>query len=1738
MTATSLEDRPHCWPYQWRCRSSTNECIWKSEICDGKYDCRDASDEVGCIESPSERPKTSRRQTDFRHPWGRCTFENDICGWRNSHDEGKWKRQTGKENVHGPSEDVTTRSSSGHFVVTNMTRLRRGSKTELHSLAFPSAGAYCELKFSYFLSGKNVGTLGLYLVTESSTKRIWFEYGDVGRTWHVARIALHSGIPTSFHLTFRATADGRRGGNAGEIGIDDVKFSKLCWTNVELKPCQSTQFQCGNALCINCSRLCDFVDDCGDASDELQSECDRLNNRCDFDTSLCGWSNVYTNDEFDWTPFSGRTVSGWTGPVADHTKRDISGRYVYIEASRPRQQGDRARLVSPTFGPIDAHCIVRFYYHMYGSNVGSLSLYSNSSNVLKLIFQATGSHGDMWHRGDIRVPPSVDRTFQLVFEGVVGDGYQGDIAIDDVSFSDHCGERMNDSNLNTLVYDASCDFELSYCGWTNAYHNPRPWIRNSRATLSEFTGPLSDHTRGTTHGHYVYFEVSGVAVGQTSSLRSPVIESTPFNRVLTFWVFMYGSEIGCLEVQRTCHMDSVGKPVWTRCGDQGNEWILVTIDTMKWSDECTRFEMIFVGTVGGSHRGDIAIDDIQFAPSSVSYTWPKSQHGCTFDGNLCEWTDVGSESGSNMWSTVMHNSLSFVSMAITDLPRAQSVLLESPIFERAAVVCGITFRYRMRGQNVGTLGLYSVTKSGHRRRWWYEYGDLGEKWFRASQEITGGSTEPLKIYFNVTNNGHSDGKKGWVDIDYVTFSSACNPEVYTPKTPNHHEFICRNGYVIDESRLCDFADDCGDESDESLSWCLRNSAACSFETGMCGWHNNDVDDDFDWWPYTGRTVSGWTGPIADHTLADDHSGRYLYLEASKPRKLGDNTKLWSPRMFASANCKFRFFYHLYGDHIGNLSLLLKTDDFETFLFSASGNHGDTWLKSEVNFSANERFFLVFEGVIGDGYRGDIAIDDLSFSQQCSVPMATTRDEPVMPSSADCTFEHGVCMWTNDYFNSLPWVIHNGPTVSVATGADRDHTLGTTKGHYMYFEVTGLAVNQTSVLQSAPIKSSMFASRLEFWYHMNGVAIGCLVVEKLCHDVYHSPSITSLWETCGSQGDEWLHADVNVVASRCATFSIRFVGSVGGNNAGDIAIDDIKFQPLSTDVQSFPTDWDTVWSVNSHDKWIGEVSTHQSPVFTRSGHLCSVTFEYKMYGHNVGLLGLYLSIRSGQTMRIWFEYGDQGEETKTATVRVHPGGVHEDFILYYNLTENGHGKGRNGSVLVRNVTFVQCDPALDASLASCTDDEFWCDNGFCVAADRRCDFSNDCGDWSDETSDVCHASDLPNCNFEVGFCDWMNVYGRDMFDWTPFSGRTPSGWTGPMTDHTVRNSTGRYLFIESSSPRRQGDTARLVSPLMQPTHQTANCVFRFYYHMYGKHVGSLLLFLTSNYKPRRVLLFNVTGNQGDKWIRGSLHFTLGRGQYRLVIEASVGDGHEGDIAIDDVSFSPECQGLFGKLVSKREFVASKADCSFEDNYCGWENGYSNPLPWTRNQGETLSQLTGPDVDYSKGTRDGYYLYFEISGVEQGMKSTLRSPLLNASMSYRYFLFRYHMYGNETGCLSVGVWNRCDRETKTLWVACGDKGSFWQMGEVELPAVDCDVYRLVIEGTSGGRNRGDICLDDISFMHHSVLSKLPMVVLEICNYLNATIVLEGCILQYSRLLYWRDASLNTLDYCIGGMHLTIH
>jgi hypothetical protein len=1628
------------------------ECIWKDQICNGVRDCQDGSDEISCTNTPTKFPSI-QHPLQYRYPWVKCSFEGTLCGWAHYKDAGTWTWQI-----------ISKNRTTTYALVTTIDQMPQNSYTAIYSPWFPSAGLLCEIQFSYFLTGRNVGLLGLHLVTSSETKRLWFEYGDVGHIWHMATIQLHGGVSSPFRIMFRATANGREGGNEGEIGIDDIKFSKSCHININPETCEESKFQCQNGLCVERSKLCDFNDDCGDASDELETECRQVNNRCDFEESYCCWSNAYETDDFDWTPFSGRTVSGWTGPVADHTKRNSFGRYLYIEASSPQTQGDRAQLVSPLYGPSNGNCTLRFYYHMYGANVGSLNLYLKLSRTLIPIFQLSGNHGDVWYRQE--VPIQTEGVFQLVFEGVVGNGFEGDIALDDVSFGEFCGGQMTQCPTKTPIFsDANCDFEDGFCGWTNAYHNPLPWNRIAGPTLSQNTGPSFDHTIGTITGHYVYFEITGLHVGQTAILKSPVIVSTPFNRVLSFWTYMYGNNVGCLEVQLISNLkreDKTNATLWKLCGDQGKHWILATVEIVN---GCTPFQIAFIASVGGRNTGDIAIDDVQFGTKQdpLSRPWPK--YGCEFKRGLCEWANINI---ATPWQ--LNQALSLISSKVNRLSYCQSAILESPTFQKAALLCKITFRYRMHGENVGTLGLHSIKKSGDRKRWWFEYGDQGDEWYIVTVTLTGGSTEPFKVYFNATSNGHGSGIQGAIDIDYVRFRG-CNPstDVSDTYTLDPNKFVCDNGLTVSQKKLCNFVDDCGDKSDESLAWCFRHPATCSFETSMCGWHNRYADDDFDWTPFTGRTISGWTGPVADHTLADEQLGRFLYIEASKPQTNHDRARLWSPRIAGSDNCSVHFFYHMYGNAIGSLSLLLKTDKYETTLFTASEDHGDKWLFADVNISVQDSYFLVFEGIVGDGYQGDIAIDSISFSEKCGMPLnLNTQLEPQSTITVDCTFEEGKCHWMNDFFNPLPWTVNSGDTPSKNTGPSADHTLGTSKGHYIYFEITGLKVNEKSVLYSPPIKTSVFTSRLTFWYHMMGVVTGCLTVQKQCIGNGQSP--VHMWRRCGRQGSNWLLANVDISPIQCDVFNIRFIASVGGNNAGDIAIDDIQFQPLSYVSQPFPAQWNASWSVDSRMKWLGQQSFYQSPLFNKSSHTCSVGFDYKMQGLDVGSVGLYLSTRSGQTVRQWFQHGDHGNDIKEAEVHLYPGGIHEDFILYFNVTENSHGEGQEGLVWIGHIKFTNCDPDLDIVPAACLFKEFRCRNGLCIEADLQCDFVNDCGDWSDEASSICQSHDTPRCDFKKNFCHWTNILVGDTLDWTCFSGQTSAQLVGPRVDHTLQNEAG-YIYIKNSA-KKVNSTAQLQSLLMKPLPIGVDCRVQFYYYLYGRNKAALRLLQRSS--DRESILFVADDFHKDEWIRGSVTiFPIGD-QYRLVFEAFLDDDFEGSIALDDISLSPECPGI----INKPSVVYLEANCSFEEGYCGWKNADCNPIPWVRNEDTTLSNCKLPESSFSKSD---HFVYLEISGLNEGEKSVLQSQDLSTMiMSYQYLMFDYQISGNETECLTVKIINPCTMEAKTLWIACGAQGSSWFTGTVKMPHIDCSTYRVVFEGSSSDGKWGCIALDDVKFI----------------------------------------------------------
>ena len=77
--------------------------------------------------------------------------------------------------------------------------------------------------------------------------------------------------------------------------------------------------------------------------------------------------------------------------------------------------------------------------------------------------------------------------------------------------------------------------------------------------------------------------------------------------------------------------------------------------------------------------------------------------------------------------------------------------------------------------------------------------------------------------------------------------------------------------------------------------------------------------------------------------------------------------------------------------------------------------------------------------------------------------------------------------------------------------------------------------------------------------------------------------------------------------------------------------------------------------------------------------------------------------------------------------------------------------------------------------------------------------------------------------------------------------------------------GYYVYIETSSPRRKGDKAWLVSQTY-PAAPNGKCL-NFYYHMYGLDINLLHVIVKPIGAPFGISVWNKTGNQGNVWRHG-------------------------------------------------------------------------------------------------------------------------------------------------------------------------------------------------------------------------------------------------------------------------------
>ncbi|KAG8443235.1 hypothetical protein GDO86_011877, partial [Hymenochirus boettgeri] len=1041
------------------------------------------------IDDISLSPECSARNNSL--PAAKCDFETDSCGWyeKKNADSFDWIRKSKvtvlPEYEHqAPRYDHTTNTSEGHFMFILKKENTFSQMAELRSPEFSQSGSGCTLTFWYYNYGISVGAAEMLLLPENEKTPtvIWRIYYNQGYQWLKVSIQLGR-LLQPFQLSLNKIS---LGFYDGVSAIDDIHFEN-CALPPAMQRCDTPEhFWCTETkACISNLLVCDLIDDCGDGSDE-----DNCNPelQCNFENGFCNWVQD-SEDDFDWTRIHGSTPTLDTGPMKDHTLGTAKGYYLFIEASEPQVYKNQAILLSPEIDSIynNETCIFRFYYHMFGKQIYSLAIYKRILRNTRgqILWQAFGNKGNKWLKKSLRVTSK--QPFQLLIIGTVGDGFTGDIGIDDLSFlgctlykgtlptwspvpvqtttvatlpSHNCTakEHICRSNGQCIPITTICDFRADcpdnsdealcaseYCdfenGFTCQWFQPEESLIRKETTFQWEIGkgssihpgeenqrPLKDHTLSTDEGSYLYSDSSNGRFGDTAEIMTPVISLTGPKCKFVFWTYMNGATVGSLQV--LIKFPNVTYELWTQNGKQGDEWNRAEV----FLGTLSSFQIVLRAKRGVSYIGDVTVDDLLF--------------------------------------------------------------------------------------------------------------------------------------------------------------EECSPMLNPSRECSPNEFMCSNKYCVPKGSMCDYVNDCVDNSDEDPSLCSAFSGRCDFEFDFCDWRQNQ-DDDFDWNLRAGNTVG--TGPVTDHTVKNP-SGYYIFMENSFPHLPAQSAKLSGPTISRwSKNCKIIFYVHMFGKGTGTLSVYQMTiSNKKKLLLTLTGEQGNFWQRKEIAlYKLGEDYHVMFEGTIGKDQKGHIALDDIVLTNEC-LPSPDLNLEPrrnifltgICPQNflscnngecyepektcnfvddcgdntdekecgTSCTFEEGICGWENSQADNFNWIL--GKYTYKALRPQWDHTIGNNQGHFLFLETSPVGLRgEKAHVKSSKLRESSAHCTMNFWYYMSTKATGTIRVLLKTDN-----KLSILWGDSERPNGKW--KKVEIYLGKLRNFEVVFEGTRTRDFGGGAAIDDIEFRNCS------------------------------------------------------------------------------------------------------------------------------------------------------------------------------------------------------------------------------------------------------------------------------------------------------------------------------------------------------------------------------------------------------------------------------------------------------------------------------------------------------------------------------------------------------------------------------------------------
>lgn len=1625
---------------------------------------------------------------------GFCDFEENLCTW--SHGEGdlQWLRNKGNaiSSEKGPVTDHT-KGKKGYYLFINIEDKIPGMIARLESDTFPPMRNIKRcIGFWYNMNGIDVGSLKVYIkIAGISNDLLWELDGHQSQYWQKGIVPLLSEVK-EYQVIFEGIV-GK--GKKGYIALDDIYFT-------DSNSCVISPLKAHTYNKILSKANCTF--------DDMTF--------CQWTTNKNESGNV--NNILEWKFGNESSVPQNTGPVQPLGGK---GYYIFISTSKTSIKKDtRAIIESPNIKGINQEICFSFYYYMFGAHVGDLKLYLKSiNNKRKNIWNKFGTQPDRWHNYQTELLLD-ENNYTLEFEATPGDGFAGDIALDEIGLTlDPCSK-----------YEL-CDFESNLCGWNQkeTSEDNYYWLRGKNLK----NGPKADHTTGSEFGYYLQAKSktqTAIPGESIANLISPIYDSDLGSHCLTFWYYRGSYGTGNLQVFLQYLDNTNSSSLWSNMKISGSNWNFaqVTIQSYK------SYQIIIQATKGISSDSDLAIDDLNLSVRPCT-----AAGSCNFDYDLCSYTN-DYESADFQW--------------LLGIGRIQNyglidISLDHIKNKRLFVYADLTNPVIKQGEKARLISEILSSNNQCLEFWYYITGsDFGS--FNVKKRTFNTLTDEVTVNDEMIwfKNGTDEKNQNWRTAQIsISNSSSKNDyqiifEIVKGKGPR--EFVAFDDVVL-ENKICSISPTISPTTDPTKQD-KQNKFFCNFDNGnMCSWK---VDKNTLWWQIVKRENPDL--PKFDHTQRN-FKGRYIYVLGNKNNL--DTGRLLSPETPSEwIKACFSFWFYMKTDGSGRLSFRVQYRTNVNKEFTSLWTRNDTfgyanWQYTQITVQRYVKKYKV--DFLANVISGVIALDDLN------------ANEGNCPTQKICTFDVDDCGYKQSPDNPLEWRIRNGNNSDVVYRL-LDHTTQTLQGNYMYLSLINLTKdmwNKKARLFS-PLHSSTEGSCVKFWYHLYNVR-----KERLNGYIYTSSGYGDpLWSVSSNEGGLWHGAQFSV-PSLSTNWQVVFEISWLTRNKGQVALDDIEISdglclpPGYCDFEDDLCLWQNILSdikmssdkkgnfskmeyqfmdmLNDNFDWIRHLAeapfgpSYDHTIGNKEGHFLLLDSRFP---HQPRERAILMSERLNTTTSVCFKFWYYIEKSNFQTgseIRIFRSNNYSDASQIKILNEHTNKSWQFSNVLVTpesdddsvikdfwiylvgvvgtdSYAFAAVDD-LEINDGLCEDEApklFNCGNKQTILMEKVCNFINDCANGKDE-------EECGTCDFEKGQCGWHTQCLNTLYCWTR---RKNDGDAGAVYDHTKSDGSGYYMLARynQSTPQNSDMKTELFGSTIHES--SSSCLLQFWYSYYGKK--KLEIYLNLNNKTKMKIWIN-SNEKRMTWYKGTAFIGFFYRPFMLSF-VSRRTGLQEYAAIDDISFSncrkPEPSSYCSldkyflcdnRVCIDKDNICDYTDdcgdnsdenkcehyvsrCNFDISFCDWLVDNTSNAKWTLQKG--FSKLSkGPSRDHTSNTKHGMFLY---TFGERNKDKTARllgptfQPTATCQMRLYYDIFGY---ASKDDIISLRISTKTfqNGNLKTVWNRkTATEGFYFILHPVTFN--ETSNFQVVIESQLFINNdkTAYIALDDISFTPDCMLETNPL------------------------------------------------